>query len=317
MFRLVMIVLLIVVSVRFADAEEPKRKVDLVVTANNAFACDLYRQLAETHDADNLFFSPYSILSALTMTAEGAAGETAVEMGKVLKFSDIAKMHPQIAALNASLQETDAQTVVDVERNLAVLLPKLAAVRDEMQALQKQRNYRDAGKLQSTERVLTKQIEQEYGRVKRYEVRITNALWGEKSFPFRDEFVKEVGRHYKTGGLFPVDFRNDHEAVRHRINAWVERHTNNRITNLLSPGTVDPLTRLVLTNAIYFQGDWDQPFQENRTRDQDFHLTGGAVKSVPMMSQMSHKAAYYAAFNADGSLFETPQKIQRGQAAVA
>ena len=176
MFRLVMIVLLIVVSVRFADAEEPKRKVDLVVTANNAFACDLYRQLAETHDADNLFFSPYSILSALTMTAEGAAGETAVEMGKVLKFSDIAKMHPQIAALNASLQETDAQTVVDVERNLAVLLPKLAAVRDEMQALQKQRNYRDAGKLQSTERVLTKQIEQEYGRVKRYEVRITNAL---------------------------------------------------------------------------------------------------------------------------------------------
>ena len=54
--------------------------------ANNAFACDLYRQLATENSGDNLFFSPYSMFNALAMCAEGARGATAEELGIVLRL---------------------------------------------------------------------------------------------------------------------------------------------------------------------------------------------------------------------------------------
>ena len=57
-----------------------------VVRSNSDFAIDLYRQLARENTGENLFFSPYSVSIALNMVAEGARGETAVEMGKVLRF---------------------------------------------------------------------------------------------------------------------------------------------------------------------------------------------------------------------------------------
>src|SRR5437867_830381 len=76
-------------SNHFSQAGEPKGALsNPVVQANNDFACDLFRSLDKDNRGKNLFFSPYSISSALAMTLEGARGETAGEMGKVLRLPD-------------------------------------------------------------------------------------------------------------------------------------------------------------------------------------------------------------------------------------
>ena len=75
-----------------------------LVEGNNQFALDLYKKLAET-EKGNIFFSPYSISSALAMTYAGARGQTAEEMAKVLGIAKLGdKVHPAHASLAYKLK---------------------------------------------------------------------------------------------------------------------------------------------------------------------------------------------------------------------
>lgn len=150
-------------------------------------------------------------------------------------------------------------------------------------------------------------------RAENTELRIANAIWGEKTYPFHPEYVAQLNRHFDTGGLFSVDFRTNAEPVRKRINGWVEDQTNNRIRDLLPAGSINQTTRLVLVNAVYFKANWAVPFDKRFTKDGQFFLTGGAEIKVPLMSIRAHQKARYAAFHADGSHFNTPQHISNGQ----
>jgi serpin B len=143
---------------------------------------------------------------------------------------------------------------------------------------------------------------------------VANALWAEKSYPFKEDYFAKISKFYKTGGVFPVDFKGDSEKVRLQISSWVEDMTKERIKNLLPSGTVDDLTHLVLVNAIYFKGDWSVPFKVDRTKDLDFTLADGKKVKKPMMNANNLEVAKFAAFNEDGSYFKTPMKIQRGAA---
>ncbi len=67
------------------------------------------------------------------------------------------------------------------------------------------------------------------------------------------------------------------------INQWVEKQTNDKIQNLLGPGTVTPLTRLILTNAIYFKAAWADQFNKDGTENEDFHLSAGKTIQAPTM----------------------------------
>ncbi len=69
-----------------------------------------------------------------------------------------------------------------------------------------------------------------------YEVHVANALWGEKTHPFLPSYVETIHKFYQTGGLFPVDFRNNPEAARQEINAWVEKQTAREDQGLGCPG---------------------------------------------------------------------------------
>jgi serpin B len=82
-----------------------------------------------------------------------------------------------------------------------------------------------------------------------------------------------------------VDFITATENARKTINAWVEKKTNGKIKDLISPGVLDSMTRLVLTNAIYFKGNWAKQFKENRTQDAPFTLADGKKIEVAMMNQ--------------------------------
>ena len=202
--------------------------VDSVARGGNTFAADLYAELRGKEG--NLFFSPYSISSALAMTYGGARGNTATQMADVLHF-DLPgqRLH--------------------------------AAYRGLMTHLNSQ---------------------QRKGSLR---LNVANALWAQKDYRFLPEFTKLCKDNYGAG-LQELDFAHALEAARTTINDWVEKKTEGKIKDLIPPGAIGPLTRMVLTNAIYFKGDWQHKFKEAATRDARFWTSAAEGADVPTMHQV-------------------------------
>jgi len=133
---------------------------------------------------------------------------------------------------------------------------------------------------------LTAQLQRDASSRAGYRLSIANRLWGQKGYPFNRTFLRLTKAHYDAE-LAQVDFEADTEAVRQLINSWVEKKTERKIKDLLAPGVLDPLTRLVLTNAIYFKGDWAEKFDEEATENQPFYVTPDKTVDVPMMHQVT------------------------------
>jgi serpin B len=125
------------------------------------------------------------------------------------------------------------------------------------------------------------------GPGKKYKLEVANGLWGQKDFPFEPAFTGTIGKFY-GGGFNTVDYAGDKEGAIHTINTWVEGKTAGKIKNLIHLDDVTPLTRLVLTNAIYFKGDWASPFEKSATKDEAFHTTETQKVQAPMMHQTAH-----------------------------
>jgi serpin B len=117
-----------------------------------------------------------------------------------------------------------------------------------------------------------------------FRLNIVNAIWGQKDYEFLSDFLDVLAENYGAG-LRILDFITETEASRLAINQWVSDQTEGRIEDLIPPGAIDALTRLVLTNAIYFNAAWEYPFDEDITADGPFYLLDGGQVSVPMMKQ--------------------------------
>jgi serpin B len=126
---------------------------------------------------------------------------------------------------------------------------------------------------------------QEEGQV---QLDTANSLWPHSEHPFLQEYLSLVERYYGTT-ITPVDYGNGMAAAA-QMNAWVERKTQGRITDLIS-SDLDPLTRLILVNAIYFKAKWGHPFEESDTVDQPFWIGERESASVPMM-RMTKQLGY-------------------------
>lgn len=124
----------------------------------------------------------------------------------------------------------------------------------------------------------------------RFELHVANALWGQKGYPFRPAFLDVIAQDYGAG-LRLLDFAAAPDASRQAINRWVEEQTAQKIKDLLPPDSIDKLTRLVLSNAIYFNAGWQYPFQDSATKDGTFKLLDGHTVTVPMM-QESERLGY-------------------------
>jgi serpin B len=122
------------------------------------------------------------------------------------------------------------------------------------------------------------------GKPRGYELYTANALWGQQGFDFLPDYLQLTKRYYGAG-FREVDFRNATETARRTINDWVMKQTHNNIQELLSPGILDSYTRLVLTNAIYFKGDWASQFKKQSTSNGEFLVTKEQKVQVPMMHQ--------------------------------
>jgi serine protease inhibitor len=325
----------------FADSKDPSgvRKERLkeltpeisdVVRSNSDFALALYARLHDANRGRNLFFSPYSVSSALALVVEGARGETAEQMGKVLGYGeslhrggdardnpwDTARLHTAMGALNDELAAGTQAAPKEVREQIAALRKQLQDANEQATELRKKRDWNGANRAADKGRRIAAELNQLQGRYGQYELRIANALWGENTYLFRKDYLDTLHKYYHTGGLFPVDFRNDFEGARLRINAWVEEQTKARIQNMTPKDVLDEeakkLVRLILTNAIYFKGEWAEVFQEAQTKDEDFFLSGGGKARVPLMRRSDLPGVRYAAFNGDGTYFDTPSQIPRG-----
>ena len=204
-----------------APAAQPQS----LVEGNTAFALDLYGQLKTAQG--NLFFSPYSISTALAMTYAGARSDTAKQMAQVLHFTqDQGQLPFAFGELQGRLSQ--AATNKGIELNIA------------------------------------------------------NALWTQKGHSFLPEFVNVAKGNYHAN-VNQADFQIGAEAARGEINDWVAQQTKDKIQDILPPGSVTGLTRLVLANAIYFKGIWAKPYDKGETSTQPFHLSATREAQVPLM----------------------------------
>jgi serpin B len=116
-----------------------------------------------------------------------------------------------------------------------------------------------------------------------YVLRTASRLWGQQSYEFLPAFLKLTRNQYGAE-LAELDFRQA-ERARQEINKWVEQQTQQKIVNLLPAGVLGPDTRLVLTNAIYFLGGWDEEFSKDLTKDEPFFVTPRQAVVAPLMTQ--------------------------------
>jgi len=298
-------------------AESERAPVKLALTANAGFAVDLYKQLAQEEAGKNLFFSPYSISSALAMVTEGARGETAEQMGKVLRYPAAARRvgdKSQEIPWRTSMIHSgmaDANRVINQSMSPETLAAraKIAQLSEERRKLLAQFDrLRKDGKKGSPE---WKEASNAYGPIHRtisklkqetptYEARLVNALWGEEAYPFDEAYVEILNKYHNTGAVRGADFMNNSAAARRAINDWAAKQTNNKIEEILPPDTVDENTRLVVASALYFHALWEEPFYTEDTKELDFTLGDGRKVKTEIMAKRDHSAAYYAAFDSDG-----------------
>jgi len=109
-----------------------------------------------------------------------------------------------------------------------------------------------------------------------------NSLWMQNGFPLVPSFMSALGQQFGAG-VWQVDFQKDPIQAAAALNSWVSVHTHGRITQLFGPGAITPQTALILANAVYFKGAWQQPFVTEETRPGTFDTAGGGASPVSFM----------------------------------
>ena len=140
-----------------------------------------------------------------------------------------------------------------------------------------------------------------------YSLKIANALWIEKDFFILPEYIASIQKGWDTK-ISSLNFSNAKEAS-FTINNWVSQATHKHINELLSPNDISSLTKLILTNAIYFQGSWTHLFKTENTKKEAFYTNDQSPVFVDMMEQ-THKFPYYE--NADFQMLLMPMNSDGG-----
>ena len=126
-------------------------------------------------------------------------------------------------------------------------------------------------------------------RDSRYSLDTSNALWVSEMYELHPEYVG-VAKKYYDGMVSTVDFASEQGV--NAINSWVKESTNGKIEEVLRPGSTDRLTLLVITNTIYFKGEWQHPFEPGYTADSDFYVDEGKKTTVKMMNARIHQISH-------------------------
>jgi serpin B len=239
------------------ENKKPAKQQDVAAVAKsgNDFAVDLYARLAGKSKG-NLFFSPASIETALAMTYAGARGRTGEQMYLALHLPITTTMEHLRSEGGYPAPWKKVQKPWGQDR----LHPAFGSLLRQLNTPLKDYRGKPA-----------------------YQLIVSNALWGQKGYPFRKEFTQLVKANYGAG-LNDVNFNKPGQACG-TINDWVAEKTKDKIKDLIPQGVLTPLTRLVLTNAIYFKSNWASEFKKRATKDGPFHLSAEKQITVPLMNQ--------------------------------
>lgn len=200
------------------------------------FAVDFYKQLlTESGAPGNIFFSPFSIVAAMSMTLAGARDDTALQIERALNIDGNA----------APKQFSNFLCKLDSYEPSVVL-------------------------------------------------RVANRLYTQKTLTPLESYTTLLKEFYNST-IAPVDFSSSADKVRLEINQWVEEVTLSKIRDLIPDGVVHSETLLVLINAIYFKGVWENEFNPDATSKQEFHETKSKTTTVDMM----HKEARFRTCRCD------------------
>ncbi|XP_026579705.1 leukocyte elastase inhibitor-like, partial [Pseudonaja textilis] len=223
---------------------------------NTKFAVNVFKELSANDPSDNLLYSPVSIISSLLMVLLGARNNTEAQILKVLSVSNDGQVHPRFEKLidkthaNYSLNPLNQPFRETSDDFLAApSVPNNVEVHQRFQELISHINKPCAN----------------------YSLGLVNQLFGETSYDFLTSFIESTEKFYHAG-LEKLNFKQASEDSRRHINAWVEEKTSGKIQDLLVPGIIDSLTKLVLVNAIYFKGNWADKFDKNHTAEKPFWI---------------------------------------------
>jgi serpin B len=115
-----------------------------------------------------------------------------------------------------------------------------------------------------------------------YKISTANAFWIQQNYPFLSGYVNLLKNYYMAEAN-ELDFSKNVEAAG-IINSWIENQTNGKIKDMIDSAALSEFTRLVLTNAIYFKGLWENPFDPKYTSQMDFKLNSNETAKVDIMS---------------------------------
>ena len=151
------------------------------------------------------------------------------------------------------------------------------------------------------------------GDARSFQSRLANAVWIQQGHQLLDGYRETLRDVFALSDERRVDFAGDPAASVHAINAWVSDRTAGKITGVISPEAVAASTKLVLTSALYFRGNWAEGFYRPATKDEPFHVTQTRSVTVPMMHMVGHMSVHGYV---DGGTFQV-LSLSCGEAAFA
>jgi serpin B len=217
-----------------------------IAYANNAFAFEIY-SIIKNGEEENVFFSPYSIFTAMAICYDGAEDSTREQISDAFYFP-----------LNKTVLEMRSREMIGVINS----------------------------------------------ETEDYELETANALWIYEDYPVRDQFISNSENYY-SGNVTKMDFVNQPEESRNTINDWVEEKTNDKIKDLIPAGIIKETTRLVITNAIYFNGKWLEEFDKDNTHEKPFYPSANEEISVDTMYKLFR---YNYGENSNAKILELPYR---------
>ncbi|RZC36281.1 Serpin domain containing protein, partial [Asbolus verrucosus] len=137
-----------------------------------------------------------------------------------------------------------------------------------------------------------------------YTLHTANKMYVKEDFPIKQSFKQAATEIYHSD-VENIDFTQSQKAAK-TMNSWVEKQTNNKIKNLISPNILSKRTKTILINAIYFQGNWSNKFYDVGTQKKSFYKTNKEVLQVDTMHHYRQWFNYYESADLDAKFLEMP-----------
>ena len=192
---------------------------------------------------NNVILSPYGLSALMGLLAQGAEGDTETQLMQMLHLDDVSS--------NDSISKA------------------LANIGHQLTA-------------KSCSNWFTCQLDKWLPWRKSSMWTSANALWASSDLLYKKSFLTATGSN-PAAHFYTVNFAGAPEKARSTINRWVKKETQGGIQDLIASGQINAETRLVLTNALYFKGQWAFPFKKEETKQQAFTLESGKQVDASMM----------------------------------